>query len=89
MEKNWILYKGFEYPIIEIEGKKIDSECETDAIYRIADHSLWEDIEKDCMNGDEEANRIDEMIFFYCYPPLVANEPTEEEVIEYFKNLTF
>ena len=41
------------------------------------------------MNGDKKANEIDAQIFYYCSNGLVASNPTEEEVIEYFRGLTF
>lgn len=90
MVKGWIEFDGFMYPIIKIEGKKIDNECTTDEVYTICDINLWTDVlERPCMNGDKKANEIDAQIFFYCDNGLVASNPTEEEVIEYFRGLTF
>ena len=87
MNKTNIEYDGFLFPAVEIEGKKIDPECKDDVVYVVADIALWEAIERDCMNGDPVANGIDEGIFYYCYPYLISDDPTEEDVIEYFKGV--
>jgi hypothetical protein len=89
MERDWIEFDGYEYPVIRIEGKKIDFECETDEMYTICDIDLWDILERPCMSGDEEANYVDSQIFYYCESGFVANEPTEQEVIDYFKGLTY
>ena len=39
------------------------------------------------MNGDREANEIDNTIYYYCDSGFCASEPTEEQVIQYFKKL--
>lgn len=82
-------YNGYRFPIIEIEGKKIDKECTDDTImYNICDINVWWDcLEYPCMNGEEEANAIDNMIYYYCDSGFVDNEPTEKEIIEYFHKL--
>lgn len=88
MTRDWIEFGGYEYPIIRIEGKKIDSECTTDAEYTICDIEFWWDaLERPCMEGDAEANEIDSQMYYYCDSGFVASEPTEEEVIEYFNKL--
>lgn len=90
MTRDWIEFNGYEYPIIRIEGKKIDFECTTDVEYTICDIDFWWDaLERPCMNGDKEANEIDSQIFYYCDSGFVASEPTEQQVLDYFKGLTY
>ena len=88
MRRYYIEFDGYEYPAIEREGSKIDKECNTDALYTICDIDFWWDaLERPCMEGDAEANEMDAQIYYYCDSGFVASNPTEEEVIEYFKKL--
>lgn len=88
MIRTFVEYGGWQYPAIQIEGNKIDKECETDAMYTICDVEFWNDVlERPCMSGDAEANEVDSEIYYYCDSGFCASEPTEEQVIEYFKEL--
>ena len=89
MKRNIITYKGVDYPVIEIARNLIDREWEnadSTFTYLIADIELWFALEEDYENGDTIAIGIDNSIFYYCDSGFVASEPTEEEVIKYFKN---
>lgn len=90
MKRDIITYKGVDYPVIEIARNLIDSEWEnadSSCTYLIADIELWFALEEDYENGDTMAIGIDNSIFYYCDSGFVASEPTEEEVIKYFKNV--
>lgn len=90
MKRDTIIYKGIEYPIIEIARNLIDSEwknSDSSVTYIIADIELWLAIEKDYENDNSAAIEIDNSIFYYCDSGFVASKPTEEEVIEYFDNI--
>ena len=91
MKRITLTYNGFEASAIEIEAYKIDKEVEDKNLtYIICDLNFWEDVlERPCMNGDKEANDVDSLIFYYCDYGFCDSEPTEEEVIEYFRGLTF
>ena len=87
MERDSIVYNGIEYPIIIINGNKIDEDCLSDSIdYIIADSDLWAAIEDDFNDGVQDAIDIDNEIFYYCDSGFVASKPSEKKVIEYFKN---
>lgn len=87
MERDSIVYNGIEYPIIIINGNKIDKDCLSDSIdYIIADDDLWAAIEDDFNDGVQDAIDIDSEIFYYCGSGFVASKPSEKKVIEYFKN---
>ena len=90
MKRDTIIYKGIEYPIIEIARNLVDSEwkdSDSSVTYIIADIELWLAIEKDYENDNSAAIEIDNSIFYYCDSGFVASKPTEEEVIEYFDNI--
>ena len=90
MKRDTIIYKGIEYPIIEIARNLVDSEwkdSDSSVTYIIADIELWLAIEKDYENNNSAAIEIDNSIFYYCDSGFVASKPTEEEVIEYFDNI--
>jgi len=90
MKRDTIIYKGIEYPIIEIARNLVDSEwqdTDSSVTYIIADIELWLAIEKDYENDNSAAIEIDNSIFYYCDSGFVASKPTEEEVIEYFDNI--
>lgn len=90
MKRNTIIYKGIEYPIIEIARNLVDSEwkdTDSSVTYIIADIELWLAIEKDYEDDNSAAIEIDNSIFYYCDSGFVASKPTEEEVIEYFDNI--
>lgn len=87
MERDSIVYNGIEYPIIIINGNKIDKDCLSDSDdYIIADDDLWAAIEDDFNDGVQDAIDIDCEIFYYCKRGFVASKPSEKKVIEYFKN---
>jgi len=90
MKRDTIIYKGVEYPVIEIARNLIDSEwksADSSVTYIIADIELWFAIEEDYENNDSTAVDIDNSIFYYCDSGFVANKPTEEEVIEYLEGV--
>ena len=89
MKRTTITYKDSTYDAIEIESYKIDKEVtDEDVMFTICDIELWWDVlEKPCMEGDKEANDIDNQIYYYCDSGFCASNPTEEEVIAYFKKL--
>ena len=88
MKKTEIEYNGLIYPAIEIEANKILKDVDTDELYTVAPIALWDNgLDDDCMSGDEDANMLDEDIFFYADNVLMYNNPTEEEVVQYFKEL--
>ena len=91
MIRTFVEYGGWQYPAIQIEGNKIDDECHTEGVmYTICDIEFWWDVlERPCMNGDAKANMVDSTIFYYCDSGFCASEPTEEQVIEYFRGLVF
>ena len=89
MERDFIEYKGIKYPVINIESLKIDKDGGIDGVnYNIADVELWEAIEDDYNDGDRLAMDIDCDIFFYCGEQLIASNPSEDEVIEYFNGVS-
>ena len=89
MIRTFVEYGGYKYPAIQIEGEKIDNECAVKGeMYTICDIEFWWDVlEHPCMNGDREANEVDGEIFYYCDCGFCASDPTEEQVIEYFRGL--
>ena len=89
MKRTTLSYDGFYYAAIEIEAYKIDKEVtDKSLVYTICDIEFWWDVlERPCMNGDREANEIDNLIYYYCDSGFCYSGPTEEQVIEYFKNL--
>ena len=89
MKRITLSYNGLEYSAIEIEAYKIDKDVtDKNLAYTICDIEFWWDVlERPCMNGDKEANEIDNMIYYYCDSGFCDSEPTEEQVIEYFKKL--
>lgn len=89
MKRITLEYNGFVYPAIEIEAYKIDKEINDKTIFfTICDIEFWWDVlERPCMSGDREANEIDRQIYYYCDSGFCANEPTEQQVIDYFKKL--
>lgn len=89
MNRITLEYNGWEYQGIEIEAYKIDKDVEDkNIIYTITDIEFWWDaLEIPCMDGDKEANEIDEKIYYYCDSGFCASMPTEQEVIDYFKKL--
>lgn len=89
MKRITLTYDGLEYAAIEIEAYKIDKEVEDkNLMYTICDMEFWWDcLQNPCMLGDREANEIDAQIYYYCDSGFCDSEPTEEEVIEYFKRL--
>ena len=90
MKRDTIIYKGIEYPVIEIARNLIDSEwksSDSSVTYIIADIDLWFAIEEDYENNDSTAVDIDNSIFYYCDSGFVASKPTEEEVIEYLDEI--
>lgn len=68
-----------------IEGKKINDCCGIDIEYMIADVELYNTIESDYDNGSREAMDIDCDIYYYCDSGFIASNPSEEKIIEYFK----
>ena len=90
MKRDTIIYKGIEYPVIEIARNLVDSEWRytcSSFTYIIADIELWFAIKKDYENDNSTAVEIDNSIFYYCDSGFVASKPTEEEVIKYFYNI--
>ena len=90
MKRDTIIYKGIEYPVIEIAQNLVDSELRytcSSFTYIIADIELWFAIKKDYENDNSTAVEIDNSIFYYCDSGFVASKPTEEEVIKYFYNI--
>ena len=90
MKRDTIIYKGIEYPVIEIARNLVDSEwrCTCSSFtYIIADIELWFAIKKDYENDNSTAVEIDNSIFYYCDSGFVASKPTEEDVIKYFYNI--
>lgn len=86
MKRDTIIYKGIDYPTIEIPLSKV-SDIKSDEIVTIADCELWGAIEEDYYYGDKEAVWIDDNVYFYCDGCFIASNPTEEEVIKYFDNI--
>lgn len=90
MKRDTIIYKGVEYPIIEIARNLIDSEwkdSDSSITYIIADIELWSAIVRDYENDESTAVDIDNSIYYYCDSGFVASKPTEEEVIEYLYDI--
>lgn len=89
MIRTFVEYGGWQYPAIQIEAYKIDKEVTNkNLMYTICDVEFWNDVlERPCMSGDAEANEVDSEIYYYCDSGFCASEPTEEQVIEYFKEL--
>ena len=86
MERDFIEYKGINYPVVSIDSLKIDKDGGIDGIdYKVADVELWNAIEDDFNDGVQDAIDIDCDIFFYCSGQLIAGNPSEDEVIEYLK----
>ena len=90
MKRDTIIYKGVEYPIIEIARNLVDSEWKnavSSITYIIADIELWSAIVRDYENDESTAVDIDNSIYYYCDSGFVASKPTEEEVIEYLYDI--
>lgn len=87
MKRTTITYKDSTYDAIEIEAYKIDKEItDENVMYTICDIELWDAV-LPCLKGDKEANDIDNQIYYYCDSGFCASNPTEEEVIAYFKEM--
>lgn len=84
MEKSKIVYKGKSYPIVFIELNKISNE-ENRSRVAISDIELWYAIEKGYDKGDKECINIDNSIYYYCDSGFIASNPSEEEIINEFK----
>ena len=88
-----IEYNGKMFPVADIEGYKIDSECpKTDYLgmpimYSVSTERLNSELKSGLDCGDKEAEEIDNEIFFYCDNGFLEGNPSEEDVIKYFKNL--
>lgn len=90
MKRDTIIYKGVEYPIIEIARNLVDSEwknADSSLTYVIADIELWSAIARDYEDDEPTAVDIDNSIYYYCDSGFVASKPTEEEVIEYLYDI--
>ena len=81
MEKSTIEYKGVKYTCVNIPANKfLDCEdMDSSVMFTIADTRLWHALEKDINNGDKEAEKIDEGVFFYVDEDMM--EWTEPKIV--------
>ena len=77
---------GYDIPLVEIPSTKIYDD-ESNITLVIADLRLWELIGNYCMSGDDDANAIDEQIFFYMNKPLELYKSIDELVEDLKKYL--
>lgn len=81
----YIEYKGKNYPARDIDNVP---GFEDEGTVTVAEHSLWESMENDYDNEDEEAHGIDNEIFFYVENGFLTKNPTDDELRDYLaKNL--
>ena len=85
MNRDYITYKGVNYPIVNIELSKI-SDVESDELVTIAGLSLWDNIEDEYDKGNKVANEIDNDIYVYVWYDIDLENCTEEELIKYINN---
>ena len=50
---------------------------------KVADYELWVAVAEYYERGDRDAIDLDNTIYFYCDSGFIANDPTDEEIIEY------
>ena len=74
-----IAYKGKEYPVASVNLADIDSHY--DEITYVADYALWEAIEDNWCNGEDEATDIDNKVLFYFEDGYLSTNPTYDEII--------
>jgi len=76
----FIDYKGKKYPARDIDNVP---GYEDEGTVTVADYALWEAIEEDYNNEDEEAHAIDNEIFFYAANGLLEKNPSDEMLRNY------
>lgn len=81
--KGWIEYNGRKFPYRDIAASRLNPE--SSGMVKIADYELWLAILADYEEGLYEDQDVDNSIFFYCDSGFIANDPTDEEIIEHVK----
>lgn len=81
--KGWIEYNGRKFPYRDIAASRLNPE--SSGMVKLADTELWDEIMADYDAGLREAHDIDNSIFYYCDSGFIANDPTDEEIIESIK----
>jgi hypothetical protein len=71
-------YKGEKYPTREIE---LEPYIENSGVVRIADVELWNAIKEDCESGLQDAEDMDNEIYYYTDSGFLASIPTDTEII--------
>ena len=80
MNKYFEEWDGKKFPVREVMFKICD---DMETVVKVADIDLWDAIEEDYNNGNSEAHALDNGIYFYCDYGFIANDPTDEEIVEY------
>jgi len=80
MNKYFEEWDGKKFPVREVMFKVCD---DTETVVKVADIDLWDAIEEDYNNGNSEAHALDNDIYFYCDYGFIANDPTDEKIVEY------
>ena len=80
MEKYYEEWDGKKFPVRKVMFDVCDG---MKTMVNVADIDLWDAIEEDYFNGNSEADALDDDIYFYCVYGFIANDPTDEEIIEY------
>lgn len=83
MEVSYIEWKGKSYPCVEVDmSDVVDCESETTTV---ADEGLWDAIKEDFEEGDADAVRIDEEIWFYADSDMFKDGVTYKDMVKHLK----
>lgn len=83
MNRSYITYKNFKYPIVTIEKDIVNSLGQKISAITLADIDLWFGIEEDYNEGNSTAIEIDKSIYHYCPSNFLAKNPTDKEITDY------
>lgn len=86
MQKSTITLQGVDYIVRTLDVRSIPTwEDECYAEVQVADHALWDGVEKAIKAGDYNACKIDDLIFFYADSDFIRRDPSDEEMLDYLK----
>lgn len=86
MEKGTIEWKGKEYPTrtLKLSEKTANEYDEHDEVV-VSVISLWDAMEEEYFNKDNEAEDIDDGIFYYVEDAFMEKNPSEKELQRYLE----
>lgn len=88
MQKSTISLDGVDYIVRTIDITSLPTfEDEGYKSVPVADVALWDKLEQLMELGDKYAVRLDETIFYYCDSKFIRRDPTDEELLDYLREL--